>query len=135
MTKQGKWNLGGMLLLPVAAIAAAAIATLNGVWQAYSDTYIFVFFTNIAITLPAALFSLLFLRRSTGDKARLVAVMPTLLPAVVGAIWYLWYAFFPADVAAGAEYLAAPQYLILIMFATTFMVLLLRITGLAPRTS
>ena len=128
-------NLAGMLLLPVAATVAAGIATMNGVWNAYQDTYITVFVINSIITVPAAFFSWLFLRRSTGDTARMIAIMPTLLPSVVGSVWYLWYAFFPAEVAAGAEYLGAPQYLFLGMIGTLFLILLLRVTGLAPRES
>ena len=135
MTKHGTLNLAGMILLPIAAVIAAAIATMNGVWQAYSDTYIFVFAINSLIAVPAAFFSWLFLRRSIGQSARTIAILPTLIPAVVGSIWYLWYAFFPADVAAGAEYLGAPQYLLIGMVGTIFIVLLLRVTRIAPRVS
>lgn len=135
MTKHGTLNFSAMLLLPVAAVLAGYIATLNGVWNAYSATYVAVFATTIAVTLPAAFFSWLFLRRSTGETARLIAIMPTVFPAVLGAVWYLWYAFFPADIAAGAEYLGFPQYLLLIMLGTTFLVLLLRLLRIAPRNS
>lgn len=135
MTRQGKLNFAAMILLPLAAMLAAAIATMNGVWEAYSATYITVAVLNSIITVPAAFFSWLFLRRSTGDTARLIAILPTLIPSVWGSVWYLWYAFFPADVAAGAEYLGAPQYLFIAMLATTFLVLLARLTRLAPRAS
>ena len=40
-----------------------------------------------------------------------------------------------AEVAAGAEYLGAPQYLLLAMLGTTFLVLLLRVVRIAPRHS
>jgi hypothetical protein len=133
MTKHGALNLMAMILLPVAAVLAAAIATMNGVWKAYSDTYIFIFALNSLITVPAAFFSWLFLRRSTGRSARYIAIFPTLIPAVLGSIWYLWYAFFPAEVAAGAEYLGAPQYLLIGMVGMIFLVLLVRVTGIAPR--
>ena len=83
MTSQGKLNLAAMLLLPLAAILAAAIATANGVWNAYSATYITVGILNSVITVPAAFFSWMFLRRSTGDTARLIAVMPTLVPELL----------------------------------------------------
>ena len=135
MTKHGTLNLAAMFLLPVAAVIAGFIATLNGVWNAYSATYIAVFSTTIAVTLPAAFFSWLFLRRSTGETARLIAIMPCLFPAVLGSVWYLWYALFPAEIAAGAEYLGFPQYLLLIMLGTTFLVLLLRLLRIAPRHS
>lgn len=135
MTKQGTLNLFGMFLLPCAAVLAAYIATLNGVWNAYSGTYIYVFAMNGVITLLAAFFSWLLLRRSIGSSARLIAILPCLLPAVVGSVSYIFYALFPAEVAAGAEYLAFPQYLLLGMVATLFAVLLLRVTGIAPRVS
>lgn len=135
MTSQGKLNLAAMVLLPLSAITAAAIATVNGVWNAYTDTYITVAIINSIVTVPAAFFSWLFLRRSTGETARLIAIFPTLVPSLWGSLWYLWYAFFPAEVAAGAEYLGAPQYLFIAMVATTFLVLLARLTRLAPRHS
>jgi hypothetical protein len=135
MTKHGTLNIGAMVMLPAAAALAAAIATANGVWQAYMATYVTVIILNSIITVPAAFLSWLFLRRSTGETARLIAIMPTLVPSLWGSIWYIWYAFFPAEVAAGAEYLGAPQYLFVAMLATTFLVLLARITRLAPRAS
>ena len=63
MTKHGALNLSGMILLPAAAVLAAYVATLNGVWNAYSATYIWLFIVNSAITVPAAFFSWLMLRR------------------------------------------------------------------------
>ena len=135
MTKQGALNLAGMLLLPVTVVIAAAIATANGVWNAYADTYIYLFFMNCVVTVPAAFFSWLFLRRSIGSGPRLFAIMPTLIPAVYGSVWYLWRALFPSAVAPGAEYIGALQYLLVGMLITTFIVLLLRVTGLVPRIS
>ena len=40
-----------------------------------------------------------------------------------------------AEVAPGAEYIGAPQYLLLVVFGLTVLVLLLRLTGLVPRTA
>jgi hypothetical protein len=134
MTKQGKLNLLAMLLLPVGAIIGARLATATGVWLAYGDTYVAIFALNCVISVPAALISGLFLRRSLGERARWIAILPTVLPAVYGAVWYLFRGIFPAEVAAGAEYLAAPQYLLIAMLAITFLVLLVRVTRLAPRT-
>jgi hypothetical protein len=134
MTKQGKLNLLAMFLLPVGAIIGARLATASGVWLAYGDTYVYVFAMNAIITVPAALMSGLFLRRSTGERARWIAILPTVLPAIYGAVWYIWRGIFPAEVAAGAEYLGAPQYLLIGMLAITLLVLLVRLTGLAPRT-
>jgi len=135
MTKHGTLNFLGMLLLPVTVTVAAAIATANGVWNAYSDTYIFLFALNCVVTVPAAFFSWLLLRRSTGDRARLIAISPTLVPATYGAVWYLWRAISPAEVAPGAEYIGAVQYLMIGMIAMLFIVLLGRVTGLLPRAS
>lgn len=135
MTKHGALNLAGMFLLPVAAVIAGAIATANGIWSAYTDTYIFVFAINSAITVPAAFFSWLFLRNSRGDSARWFAILPVIGPAVYGAVWYIWRSFSPSEIAPGVEYLAAPQYLLIGMIATTFIVLLLRVTGIVPRIS
>jgi hypothetical protein len=133
MTKHGILNFAGMLLLPSAAILAAAIATVNGVWNAYTDTYIYVFILNSAVTVPAAIFSGLFLRRSIGNGPRWFAILPVIGPAVYGSVWYLYRSFVPSVIAPGVEYLAAPQYLMIGMVATTFIVLLLRVTGIAPR--
>jgi hypothetical protein len=135
MSKHGTLNLLAMLLLPVTVTVAAAIATANGVWNAYSDTYIFLFQLNCIVTVPAAFFSWLLLRRSTGDRARLIAISPTVVPAVYGSVWYLWRAIFPAEVAPGAEYLGAVQYLMIGMIAMLFIVLLGRVTGFLPRAS
>ncbi|MCP4000699.1 MAG: hypothetical protein GY727_07300 [Gammaproteobacteria bacterium] len=135
MTKHGALNLLGMFLLPVAAVIAGAIGTVNGVWNAYTDTYIFIFALNSAITVPAAFFSWLFLRRSIGNGPRWFAILPLMAPATYGTVWYLWRSVVPDEIAPGAEFLAAPQYLLIGMIITTFIVLLMRITGLAPRGS
>ena len=135
MSKHGKLNLLGMVLLPVAVVVAAWFATLNGVWNAYSDTYIFLFAMNSLVTVPAAIFSGIFLRRSIGDTARWIAILPTLVPSVYGSVWYLWRGIFPAEIAPGAEYIGGVQYLLIGMILMTFLVALARITGLAPRTS
>lgn len=135
MTKHGALNLAAMFLLPVAATIAAAIATANGVWEAYTATYIFLFQLNCLVTVPAAFFSWLFLRRSIGDGPRMLAILPTVVPAVYGSVWYIWRGIFPAEVAPGAVYLGAIQYLMVGMIVTTFIVLLLRVTGVVPRIS
>lgn len=135
MTRQGKLNLLGIVLLPAAAMAGAALATTNGVFEAYGATYIFLFVWNCVITIPAALLSALFLRRSLGNTSRWIAILPTLVPVVVGSLWYLWRGMMPASVAPGAEYIGAPQYLLVGVLAVTFLVLVLRVTGIVPRTA
>jgi hypothetical protein len=135
MTTQGKLNLLGIVLLPAAAMAGAALATANGVFEAYGNTYIFLFALNCVITVPAALLSALFLRRSLGNKSRWIAILPTLVPVVIGSVWYLWRGIVPASVAPGAEYIGAPQYLLIGMLVVTFLVLVIRVTGIVPRTA
>ena len=134
MTTQGKLNLLGIVLLPAAAVLGAAIATSNGVFQAGTDTYIFIFALNCVVTLPAVLLSSLFLRRSLGKKSRWIAILPTLVPVAIGSFWYVWRGISPAVVAPGAEYIGAPQYLVVILLAVSFAVLLVRVTGMVPRT-
>jgi len=134
MTTQGKLNLLGLVLLPAAAVLGAVLATSNGVFNAYSATYVFLFWLNCVITVPAVLLSGLLLRRSTGDRARWIAVLPTLVPVTIGTVWYLWRGISPATVAPGAEYIGAPQYLMVALIVVAFLVLFVRVTGIAPRT-
>jgi hypothetical protein len=133
MTTQGKLNLLGIILLPAAAVLGAALATSNGVFNAYRDTYIFIFALNCVVTLPAALLSGLFLRRSLGNKSRWIAILPTLIPVAIGSVWYIWRGISPASVAPGAEYIGAPQYLMVILLGISFFVLLIRVTGIVSR--
>jgi hypothetical protein len=135
MTKQGKYNLLGICALPVTAVLAAYIATLNGVWNAYSDTYIFLFQLNFGLMLVVGLLSGLLLRWSGGERSRWLAVSPTLLTATYGGLWYLFRGLVPAKVAPGAEYIGALQYLLIIALAAAFIVLLLRVTGVVKRTA
>jgi len=133
MTTQGKINLLGIVLLPAAAVLGAALATSNGAFNAYFETYRFIFTLNLVITLPAALLSWLFLRRSGGNKSRWIAIMPMLIPLAIGSFWYIWRGLVPAAVAPGAEYIGAPQYLMVGMLAAAFVVLLIRVTGIVSR--
>jgi hypothetical protein len=135
MTRQGKYNLLGILLLPVAAVAGAAIATLNGVWNAYSATYMFLFGLNFGFMVVIGLLSGLLLLWSGGERSRWLAVAPTLLTALYGAVWYLGRAVFPAAVAPGAEYIGALQYLLIFALGILFVVLVLRVTGIVQRTA
>jgi hypothetical protein len=135
MTTQGKSVLIGLILLPVAACLGVAIAAANGVWNPYWETYQAVFGYNLIVTGLGALISWLLLRKAEGGLARWVAALPTIGPAIYGAVWYLGRAIFPAEVAPGAEYLSAPQYLIIAVIGLAVLVLLLRITGLVSRTA
>ena len=122
MTRYGKINLLGMLLLPVAATVAALIVFGNR-----TDTLVTVFSLNLVPMLLGGLVAglLLFLGvamptviyivwgANRAGKGQGIALWPTLIPAALGAIWYLFRAVVPAEVAPGAEYIAAPQYLLM----------------------
>ena len=109
MTSYGKINLLGMLLLPLAASVAALI-----VFGTDKLALITVFSLNLVLMLIGGLVSALLLRGANrAGKGQGVAVWPTLIPAVLGAVWYLFRAVVPSSVAPGAEYLAAPQYLLM----------------------
>lgn len=109
MTRYGKINVLGMLLLPVAASVAALI-----VFGARTDTVVTVFGLNLVPMLIGGLVSGLLLRGANrAGKGQRIALWPTLIPAALGAIWYLFRAVVPAEVAPGAEYIAAPQYLLM----------------------
>lgn len=109
MTPYGRMNLAGMLLLPAAASVAALIS-----FGTRSDTLITVFALNLVPMLISGLVSWLLLRGAArAGKGRGIALWPTIIPAVFGAVWYLWRAVVPAAVAPGAEYIAGPQYLLI----------------------
>lgn len=109
MTGYGRMNLAGMLLLPVAASVAALI-----VFGARSDTLLTVFALNLVPMLISGLVSWLLLRGALrAGKGQGIALWPTIIPAALGAVWYLWRAFVPDPVAPGAEYIAGPQYLLM----------------------
>ncbi|MEC9374904.1 MAG: hypothetical protein VYA80_00875 [Pseudomonadota bacterium] len=134
MTTQTKWVVISMLLLPFMACLGVAIAANNGVWNPYSATYTTVFVMNLIVVLVGAVISWLLLRRAEGNLARWTATLPTIGPSIYGTFWYLGRALFPAEVAPGAEYIGAPQYLIISVFGLGIIVLLLRVTGLVSRT-
>jgi hypothetical protein len=109
MTSYGKMNLLGMLLLPLAATVAALI-----VFGTRTDTLITVFGLNLVPMLIGGLVSGLLLRGANrAGKGQGIAVWPTLIPAGLGAVWYLFRAAVPEKVAPGAEYIAGPQYLLM----------------------
>lgn len=109
MTRYGKINILGMLLLPIAASVAALT-----VFGTRTDTVFTVFGLNLVPILIGGLVSGLLLRGANrAGKGQRIALWPTLIPAALGAIWYLFRAVVPAEVAPGAEYIAAPQYLLM----------------------
>ena len=80
---------------------------------------VWVFGLNAAPMVIGGLISGLLLRGAAkaGGAGRSIALWPTMIPAVVGVIWYLWGALLPAEADPGREYLAAPQYLVVIALA------------------
>lgn len=129
MSRHARLNLLGMILLPTAAMIGLFIGALNGVMKPYAGTYISVAAMNGALMLVAGLISALLLRKASGDTACLVAVAPTLVPSVWGSLWYLWRGVVPATVAPGAEFIAAPQYLLIGILGMTFLSLIWRIAA------
>ena len=109
MTGYGRMNLAGMLLLPAAASVAALIS-----FGARRDTLLTVFALNLVPMLISGLVSWLLLRGAArAGKGQGIALWPTLVPAALGAVWYLGRAIVPDAVAPGAEYIAGPQYLLI----------------------
>ena len=109
MTAYGKLNLLGMVMLPVAAVLAAMI-----VFPIRGDTLLAVAAMNALPMLIGGIISGLLLRGANrAGTGRLIALWPTLIPAAIGVVWYLWRAVLPEAVAPGREYLAIPQYLLL----------------------
>jgi len=105
----GKLNLISILLLPGAAVLAALI-----VFGARSDTLLAVAAINAVPALLGGLISALLLRRANRAGAgQFIALWPSLLPAAVGAVWYLWRAVLPEELAPGREFLAVPQYMLI----------------------
>jgi hypothetical protein len=115
MSAYGKLNLAGMLLLPLVAMLAAVI-----MFGPRVDTMLTVFGLNAVPMLFGGLISALLLRAANkaGGSGRFVAIWPTAVPALIGIVWYLWGAFVPAELDPGREYIAAPQYLLVLAVVT-----------------
>jgi hypothetical protein len=111
MTSYGKANLLAMVGLPAAAALAALI-----VFGPRLDTVATVFGLNLVVTLFGGLFAALLLRgaRKAGGAGSSIALWPSVIPAMFGGVWYLFRAVSPEEVAPGREYLAGPQYLLMI---------------------
>lgn len=109
MTAQGKMNIFGIVIMP-------AVAMLTGIvmFGPRLDTMITVFSLNMVPMLIGGLISGLLLNsaRKAGGAGRSMALWPTLIPAVVGIVWYLSDALFPAESDPGRVYIAGPQYLL-----------------------
>jgi hypothetical protein len=114
MTSYGKTNLLAMIGLPAAAALAAFI-----VFGPRVDTLATVFGMNLVVTLFGGLFAALLLRgaRKSGGIGSGIALWPSVIPAVVGSLWYLFRAVSPEVVAPGREVIAGPQLLLMAVFA------------------
>lgn len=111
MTGYGKVNLLGMLAMPAVATLAAVI-----MFGPRVDTMLAVFGLNAVPMLVGGLISALLLRGAgkAGGAGRGIALWPTLVPAGIGIVWYLWDALLPADLDPGRVHIAGPQYLLMI---------------------
>jgi hypothetical protein len=105
MTKYGKLNLLGMAAVPLMAVVSSLV-----VFGARLDTAFSLFLINLLPVLLGGLFSWLMLRKANNDISALVAILPTVIPALWIFCWYVLRLVSPAAVAPGAEYIAAPQY-------------------------
>ncbi|MGI9309111.1 MAG: hypothetical protein ACR2P6_07605 [Gammaproteobacteria bacterium] len=135
MSRQAKLNLVGIALLPLAAVLSTWISGQNGVFNPYSATYITIFAMNGGLMVVAGVISGLFLLGTKGEFARFLVVLPTLVPAVWGTLWYLSAAISPAEVAAGAEYIGAPQLLLMAVIGFGCLAFLVWLTGLFRKSS
>ncbi|MBM4195604.1 MAG: hypothetical protein FJ197_00705 [Gammaproteobacteria bacterium] len=117
MTLYGKINLLAMIALPVTAVVAGAVFTDIGPGR--PDTLAWLFGMNLVVTLFGGLFAALLLRgaRKAGGPGSAIALAPSVVPAAVGSLWYLFRAVSPEEVGPGAWTLAGPQLLILSVFA------------------
>jgi hypothetical protein len=115
MTGYGKINLLGMVAMPAVATLASVI-----LFGPRGDTMVAVFSLNAVPMLFGGLISALLLRgaRKAGGTCRGIALWPTLVPAGIGIVWYLWDALLPAELDPGRVHIAGPQYLLMIAFGT-----------------
>jgi len=120
MSNYAKYNLYAMLGLP--AIAALSSIVVFGFLP---DTIAFVFGTNLLPMLIGGLVSALLLKFATrpGGTGYMIAILPTLVPAAFGAVWYLG-ALLPNDVDPGRQYFAGPLYLAMWVVAMSIIALI-----------
>ncbi|HJP05655.1 MAG: hypothetical protein CL799_08145 [Chromatiales bacterium] len=108
MSSYGKLNLLVIFGLPVLAAITSVIS-----FGPRGDTIVFVFGSNAIPMLIGGLISALLLRAANkSGKGHAIALWPTLIPAALAAIWYLYGALISTSSDAGREYMALPFYLI-----------------------
>jgi hypothetical protein len=103
-----------MFGLPLIAVLASII-----MFGPRGDTIVFVFGTNLVPMLIAGVISGLMLRSSNkSGTGHSIALWPTLIPAGIASIWYLYGALISSAPDAGREYMALPFYLIIWVIVT-----------------
>lgn len=109
MSAQGKLNFLGVLIMPVVAMLTGVV-----MFGPRTDTMLTVFGLNMVPMLVGGVISALLLRsaRKAGGAGRSMALWPTFVPAIIGIVWYLSDALFPAENDPGRVYIAGPQYLL-----------------------
>jgi hypothetical protein len=117
MTSYGKINLAAIVGMPAAATLAAALTPALA--SPYAATFATVYAMNLVVMLVGGLGAALLLRGASraGGRGAWLALTPSLVPALLGAAWYLYRGVVPEDVAPGREILAGPQYLLLLALA------------------
>ena len=120
MSGYGKINVLGMLLLPLGAVLASIIS-----FGFRPDTALFVFGINLVPMLIGGLVAALLLRFAAkpGGKGQLIAILPSLVPAVFGILWYVGGVITSGSFDAGREYFAVPLYLLMWVIAMSIIAL------------
>lgn len=121
MTNYGKYNLYAMVGLPVIAALGSIV-----VFGFLPETIVFVFGANLLPMLLGGLVSALLLRFAVkpGGKGQMIAILPTLVPAVFGILWYIGGVITSNSFDAGREYFAVPLYLVMWVIAISIVALI-----------
>ena len=108
MSQYGKLNLWAALGLPVLAVLGSLV-----IFGVRPDTQIFIFGTNGIPMLIGAVVSALLLRTARRKgSGEWIALLPTLVPAGFGVLWYGAGLLLSASTDSGREYFAGPFYLL-----------------------
>jgi hypothetical protein len=108
MSRYGKLNLQIIFGLPILAAITSAIQ-----FGPIGATMAFVFGTSIVGMLIGGAISGLLLRSANkSGSGHSIAMWPTVVPATLAAIWYLYGALISTSTDVGREYFALPFYLI-----------------------
>ena len=121
MSNYGKYNLYAILGLPIIATLGAIL-----VFGFLPDTIVFVFGVNLVIMLIGGLVSALLLRFATkpGGKGKLIAILPSIVPAIFGVLWYVGGIITGNDFDGGREWFTVPIYLVMWVIAMSVIALI-----------